>query len=314
MTLPVVVVAGPTASGKSALALSLAERFDGVVINADSMQLYLELNILTDRPNLEALTRAPHVLYGGVAAAQRCSAGQWLAMASAEIEHARQKRRVAIVTGGTGLYLRALTVGLADIPEIPPAIRRDARSRLMAVGAAGIHAELTRSDPIMAARLHASDGQRLARAWEVLEATGQSLADWQDAPNQAPPADWSFFSIQLMPPRETVYVACDTRFDHMMARGALEEARALAALNLDPNLPAMKAVGVPPLIRFINGEIPLEEACRLAQRDTRRFARRQIAWYRNQLVPTLSLSAQYSKSLNLKIFPLLSEFLLTTDR
>ena len=314
MTLPVVVVAGPTASGKSALALSLAERFDGVVINADSMQLYLDLDILTDRPGSEALARAPHVLYGVVTAAQRCSAGQWRAMACAEIERARQKRRVAIVTGGTGLYLRALTVGLADIPEIPPAIRRAARAHLTAVGAAGIHAELTRSDPIMAARLHASDGQRLARAWEVLEATGQSLADWQDAPNQSPPADWRFFSIRLMPPREAIYVACDTRFDHMMARGALEEARSLAALNLDPSLPAMKAVGVPPLIRFINSEIPLEEACRLARRDTRRFARRQIAWFRNQLVPTLSLSTQYSKSLNLKIFPLISEFLLTTDR
>ena len=314
MTLPVIVVAGPTASGKSALALSLAERFDGVVINADSMQLYLELDILTDRPDSEALARAPHVLYGAVTAMQRCSAGRWRAMAGTEIELARQNRRVAIVTGGTGFYLRALMVGLADIPDIPSVIRREARARLTTVGAAGIHAELTKSDPVMAARLHASDGQRLARAWEVLEATGQSLADWQDAPNQAPPADWRFFSIRLMPPREAVYVACDARFDHMIARGALEEARALAALKLDPSLPAMKAVGVPPLIRFINGEIPLEEACRLARRDTRRFARRQIAWFRNQLVPTLSLSTQYSKSLNLEIFPLISEFLLTIDR
>ena len=314
MTLPVIVVAGPTASGKSALALSLAERFDGVVINADSMQLYLELDILTDRPDSEALARAPHVLYGAVTAMQRCSAGRWRAMAGTEIELARQNHRVAIVTGGTGFYLRALTVGLADIPDIPSVIRREARARLTTVGAAGIHAELTKSDPVMAARLHASDGQRLARAWEVLEATGQSLADWQDAPNQAPPADWRFFSIRLTPPREAVYVACDARFDRMIAQGALEEARALAALKLDPSLPAMKAVGVPPLIRFINGEIPLEEACRLARRDTRRFARRQIAWFRNQLVPTLSLSTQYSKSLNLEIFPLISEFLLTIDR
>ena len=235
-------------------------------------------------------------------------------MASTEIELARRKRRMAIVTGGTGLYLRALTMGLADIPDIPPAIRHEARARLTAVGAAGIHAELTKSDPIMAARLHASDGQRLARAWEVMEATGQSLADWQDAPDKAPPEDWSFFSIRLMPPREAVYFACDNRFDNMMARGALEEARALAALNLDPDLPAMKAGGVPPLIRCINGEISLEAACRLARRDTRRFARRQIAWFRNQLVPTLSLDTQYSKSLNSEIFSLISEFLLTTNR
>lgn len=313
MTLPVIVVAGPTASQKSALALSLAEHFDGVVINADSMQLYLELDILTDRPGPEALARAPHVLYGVIAAAQTCSAGRWRAMAIAEIKRARRKRRVAIVTGGTGLYLRALTVGLADIPDIPPAIRRAVRARLAAVGAAGIHAELARRDPIMAARLHASDGQRLARAWEVLETTGQSLADWQDAPDQAPPADWQFFSIRLMPPREAVYAACDTRFDRMMARGALEEARSLAALDLDPGLPSMKAVGVPPLIRFIDGEIRLEEARRLARRDTRRFARRQMTWFRNQLAPTLSLSTQYSQSLDLQIFPLISEFLLTTD-
>ena len=314
MTLPVVVVAGPTASGKSALALALAERFDGVVVNADSMQLYHELDILTDRPGPEALARAPHVLYGVVAAAESCSAGRWRTMAGTEIERARRKRRLAIVTGGTGLYLRALTVGLADIPDIPPAIRRTGRARLTAVGATGIHAELARRDPVMAARLGATDGQRLVRAWEVLEATGQSLAEWQDAPDQAPPADWRFYSIRLLPPRDAVYAACDARFDRMMGRGAAEEARALAALNLDPGLPAMKAVGVPPMIRFVDGEIPLEEARRLAQRDTRRFARRQMTWFRNQMAPTMSLSAQYSESLNSKIFPLISEFLLTTNR
>ncbi len=314
MTVPVVVVAGPTASGKSTLALALAERFDGTVINADSMQLYHELDILTDRPGQEALARAPHILYGVVGAAERCSAGQWRTMAGAEIERARRERGVAIVTGGTGLYLRALTAGLADIPDIPPTIRRAARAHLVAVGAAGIHAELAGRDPVMAARLKATDGQRLARAWEVLEATGQSLAEWQDAPDQAPPANWRFFSIRLMPPREAVYAACDARFDRMMGRGALEEARALAALGLDPGLPAMKAVGVPPLIRFIDGEITLEEAHQLAERDTRRFARRQMTWFRNQLTPTLSLSAQYSESLNSIIFPLISEFLLTTDR
>ena len=167
VTLPVVVIAGPTASGKSALALSLAERFDGVVINADSMQLYLELDILTDRPVPEALVRAPHVLYGVVTAAQRCSAGKWRAMAGTEIELARRNRRVAIVTGGTGLYLRALTTGLADIPDIPPAIRREALAHLTAVGAAGIHAELSQSDPIMAARLRPSDDRQDATKYSM---------------------------------------------------------------------------------------------------------------------------------------------------
>ena len=314
MTVPIVVVAGPTASGKSALALALAERFDGVVVNADSMQLYQELDILTDRPGPEALARAPHALYGVVAAADGCSVGKWRTMAGAEIERARRKRRAAFVTGGTGLYLRALSSGLAAIPDIPPAIRRTARVRLAAIGPAGFHAELARHDPVMAARLGVSDGQRLVRAWEVLEATGQSLAEWQDAPDQAPPADWRFFSLRLLPPREAVYAACDDRFDRMIERGAVEEVRALAALGLDPGLPAMKAVGVPPMIRFVAGDMPLEEARRLAQRDTRRFARRQMTWFRNQLVPTLSLSAQYSESMNSIIFPLISDFLLTVDR
>ena len=314
MTFPVVVVAGPTASGKSALALALAERFDGVVVNADSMQLYHELDILTDRPGPAALARAPHALYGVVAAAEGCSVGRWWTMAGAEIERARRERRVAFVTGGTGLYIRALMAGLAAIPDIPTAIRRAARAHLAAVGPAGIHAELAERDPAMAARLGVSDRQRLVRAWEVLEATGQSLAEWQKAPNQAPPEDWRFFSLRLLPPREMVYAACDDRFDRMIERGALEEVRVLAALDLDPGLPAMKAVGVPPMIRSVAGDIPLEEARHLAQRDTRRFARRQMTWFRNQLTPTVSLSAQYSESMNSIIFPLISDFLLTTDQ
>ncbi len=313
MTVPVVVVAGPTASGKSALALALAERFDGVVVNGDSMQLYRELEILTDRPGPAALSRAPHALYGVVAAAETCSVGRWRTMAHAEIERARRMRRVAIVAGGSGLYLRALTVGLAAIPDIPPAVRDAARERCAALGETAFHAELARRDPVMAVRLGATDGQRLTRAWEVLEATGQSLAEWQDGPDEGPPADWRFFSIRLAPPREAVYAACNARFDRMVERGAVAEARALAAFGLDPGLPAMKAVGVPPLIRFVEGEIAFDEARRRAQRDTRRFARRQMTWFRHQMVPTLSLSAQYSESLNSKIFSLISSFLLTDD-
>ncbi len=314
MTVPVVVVAGPTASGKSALALALAQRFDGVVVNADSMQLYRELEILTDRPGPAALARAPHALYGVVGAAETCSAGRWRTLAHGEIERARRERRVPIVTGGTGLYLRALTVGLAAIPDVPPAVRNSARERIAALGGAAFHAELARRDPVMAARLTATDSQRLTRAWEVLEATGQSLAEWQDGPDEGPPADWRFYTIRLAPPREAVYAACDARFDRMVERGAVAEARALATLGLDPGLPAMKAVGVPPLIRFVEGEISFEEARRRVQRDTRRFARRQTTWFGNQMAPTLTLSAQYSESLNSKIFSLISNFLLTADR
>ncbi len=314
MSVPVVIVAGPTTSGKSALALALAERFDGVVVNADAMQIYRELDILTDRPGPAALARAPHVLYGIVAAAEPCSVGRWRNMAAAEIERVHRERRVAIVTGGTGLYLRALTDGLAAIPDIPPAVRDAARERLAALGEAAFHAELARRDPVMAARLTTGDRQRLARAWEVLEATGRSLAEWQDGPDEGPPADWRIHSILLMPPREAVYAACDARFDHMIERGAVDEARALAALGLDPGLPAMKAVGVPPLIRHIEGEISVDEARRLAQRDTRRFARRQMTWFRHQMTATFSPVEQYSESLNSKIFSLISDFLLTADR
>jgi len=235
-------------------------------------------------------------------------------MAHAEIERAGRERRVACVTGGTGLYLRALTAGLAVIPDIPPAIRRAARAHLAAVGPVEFHAELAQRDSVMAARLRVSDRQRLMRAWEVLEATGQSLAAWQDAPDQVPPADWKIFSFRLLPPRETVYAACNDRFDRMIDRGAVEEARAFAALDLDPSLPAMKAVGVPPMLRFVAGDMTLEDARQSAQRDTRRYARRQMTWFRNQMTPTETLSEQYSERLNSKIFPIISDFLLTTDQ
>ncbi len=313
MTVPVVVVAGPTASGKSALALALAERFGGVVVNADSMQLYRELEILTARPDPAARARAPHVLYGVVTAAESCSVGLWRTMAGAEIARAGRDHRLAIVTGGTGLYLRALTDGLAAIPDIPAAVRRATRERLASLGGPAFHAELAARDPVMAARLGAADGQRLARAWEVLEATGRSLADWQDGADEGPPGDWRFFSIRLMPPREAVYAACDARFERMLEQGAVAEARALAALDLDPGLPAMKAVGVPPLIRFVRDALTFDEARRQVLRDTRRFARRQMTWFRNQMTPTLSLDEQYSESLEAKIFSLISEFLLNTD-
>lgn len=309
MTRPIVVVAGPTASGKSALAVDLAERFDGCPINADSMQLYRELAVLTAQPDAAARARAPHRLYGVVAMADGCSVGRWRGMAAREIETCHRAGRLPIVVGGTGLYLHALTRGLAHIPPTPRAVRARVRERLRTAGAGAVHAELARRDPEMAARLAPRDGQRAARALEVLESTGRSLAAWQRRPVDAPP--WPVATLLLSPPRDALYAACDARFDRMMEAGALDEAESVAALGLPSDLPAMKAVGLPPLLRHLAGEIPLDEARRLGKRDTRRYAKRQLTWQRHRLTPTRTCGEQHSERLNAKIFPIISDFLLT---
>jgi tRNA dimethylallyltransferase len=279
---PVVVIGGPTASGKSALALALGREAGGTVINADSIQLYRELRVLSDRPEADLIEGVPHRLFGVRSAADPCSAAQWRALAVAEIEAARARGRLPIVVGGTGLYLDALLRGLSPVPDIPEAVRRRVRERLAQEGPAALHATLAARDPEMAARLRPSDRQRLARALEVLEATGRSLADWQKAPGLAP-AGLAFRCFVLMPDRAALYAACDARWERMVAAGALEEARRLAALGLEPRLPAMKALGLRPLLRHLAGEIGLEEAGQLARQETRRYAKRQTTWFRHQL-------------------------------
>ena len=309
----VVVVAGPTASGKSALALEIAEAFRGTVINADSMQVYRELPILTAAPDRAARARVPHRLFGVIPAREGCSAGHWRGLAVAEIAAANDAGRLAVVVGGTGLYLRVLLTGLARIPPVPNGLRRAVRGRLGRDGAAALHAELAARDPVMAARLTPGDGQRVARAIEVLEATGRSLADWQ-RPRPGPGAAdrLRFLTLLLMPPRAALYAACDARFEAMIAHGALDEARALGAGGLDPALPAMKAVGLRELLRHGAGEITLEEASRLGRQATRRYAKRQITWFRNQMIPDHTIGAQYSETIKPKIFSYISNFLLTS--
>ena len=309
MTRPVVVIAGPTASGKSDLALELAERFDGTLINADSMQLYHELAVLTARPGPDARARAPHRLYGIISMAEGCSVGRWRELASGEIDDAHHAGRLPIVVGGTGLYLRALILGLARIPSVPGAIRDRVRDRLRDIGAEALHRELAVRDPVMSARLSPRDAQRVVRAIEVLEATGRSLAVWQQS--QADAAPWPVSSFLLLPPREVLYAACDARFDRMITTGALDEARDVVALDLPASLPAMKVVGLRPLLRHLAGELPLDEACRLGKRDTRRYAKRQFTWFRHQLTPTQIFEEKYSESLNSIIFPIISDLLLT---
>ena len=286
---PLVVVAGPTASGKSALALDLAEEFGGVIINADSMQVYAELCILTNRPGPADEARAPHRLFGVVSVREACSAARWRGLAMAEIETAAGRGEVPIVVGGGGLYLRALVRGLAPVPDVPVAARDEARARHARLGGEAFHAALAARDPQMAARLHAGDTQRLIRAWEVIAATGRSLADWQAMAPEAP-LDASVYTALVAPERVALYAACDARFERMLADGALEEVAALDALGLDARLPAMKALGVPALRRHLRGEIPLAQARATGQQATRNYAKRQLTWFRHQITAELTLS------------------------
>ena len=285
-----VLIAGPTASGKSALAMALAEAADGVVINTDSMQVYRDLRILTARPTPADEARVPHRLYGTVDAAINCSAGAWVAAAAPVLAAARAAGRLPIFTGGTGLYFKALTRGLSAVPPVPPAVREAVRTRLARDGVAALHAELARRDPVSAAKLKPRDQARIARALEVVEATGRPLPDWhrEGLPPLLPAGN--VVALFLAPDRKALYERIDRRFTAMLAAGALEEVAALAARRLDPLLPAMKAHGVPALIRHLAGEITLAEAAAIGQLDTRHYAKRQFTWFRHQL-PEFTWSA-----------------------
>lgn len=308
---PVLIVAGPTASGKSGLALAVAEEFDGVIINADSMQIYRELRVLTARPSAEDEARAPHRLYGVLSAREVGSAALWRTMALAEIAAAHAAGKLAIVCGGTGLYLKALTQGLSPMPEPPADLREAWRARLAAEGAAALHRELAVLDPEMAARLKPGDSQRILRALEVFEATGRSLAEWQRIPAGGPPAGLRFATILLAPPRDILYAACDRRLAAMLESGALDEVRQLTALGLDPALPAMKAVGIAEFAAHLAGNRDLATALAAARQATRHYAKRQTTWFRHQLIADFTISAQFSETLNDEIFAFIRQKLLT---
>jgi tRNA dimethylallyltransferase len=278
-----VLIAGPTASGKSALALELAEKTGGVVINTDSMQVYRDLRIITARPTPDEEWRVPHCLYGHVDAAVNFSAGAWVTDAANMLAEVRAQKRLPIFVGGSGLYFKALTRGLSAVPPIPAEVREGVRARLERDGVEALHAELAQRDPISAERLKPRDRTRIARALEVVEATGRSLTDWhrEGLPPLLPPGQFS--ALFLAPERDQLYARIDARFDAMLAAGALEEVAALASRKLDPLLPAMKAHGVPVLIRHLNGEISREEAAEIGRADTRHYAKRQFTWFRHQL-------------------------------
>ena len=274
------IIAGPTGSGKSALALALAERLGGVVINADSMQVYRELRVVTARPGPADEARVPHALYGVRAAAEPGNAGWWRDAALEAMEAARAAGRLPILCGGTGLYLSALTQGIAPVPGIADAPRQEARGLLAELGAAGLHARLAQDDPETALRLRPNDGQRLARAWEVWRATGRGLAAWQR--EAAAPPGWRFRMVLLDPPRPELRQRLAARFGAMLAEGAVAEVQALLALNLDPALPLLRAVGVPELAAHIRGVCSLEEAAARSVLASGQYAKRQTTWFRNR--------------------------------
>lgn len=307
---PVVVVAGPTASGKSGLAVAAAEDLDGVVINADSMQVYRDLHIVTARPGAEDCARAPHQLYGVLDGADVCSAGRWREMAEREIRAAIAGGRVPIVVGGTGLYLKALMEGFSAVPTVDRNVVAEVEARMQRQGPEGLHADLTERDPAMAERLRPSDRQRLVRAVSVLEATGRSLADWQA--DFIPSAnDLAFHTVLLMPPRPALYANCDARFDAMVAAGAMDEVRALLDRGLSASCPVMRAIGVSELGAVIEGRMSLEGAKAKAQQATRNYAKRQTTWFRHQIIADQVLKAQFSESHTREIFSKIRHFVLT---
>ncbi len=278
-----ILIAGPTASGKSALALALAEKLGGIIVNADSMQVYRDLRVITARPSPEEARRVPYRLYGHVDAAENYSVGRWCRDVAEVLRELKAQKRTAILVGGTGLYFKALATGLAAVPPISSDIRATVRGRLQSEGVRPLYAELIERDPDTANRLMPNDRSRISRALEVMLATGRSLTDWQRE-GMPPLIDAARTAkVFITCERAELVRRIETRFAKMLDAGALEEVRRLAARRLDPSLPAMKAHGVPWLIRHLAGEISLDEAAARSVMDTRRYAKRQLTWFRNQM-------------------------------
>ncbi len=304
-----VAFGGPTASGKSAAALAAAKEFGGVVINADSMQVYRELAILTARPDAASMADVPHRLYGVLSAGDACSAGRWRAMALAEIDAAQAAGKLPILAGGTGLYLEALRDGIAPIPPVPENIRERARALGLAEDGPALHARLARIDPAAAAALRPSDRQRIVRAWQVMTATGRSILEWQrEGGDQDAPELTTFL---FLPERAALYAACDRRFEQMIEAGAIDEVQALLAMGLDPGLPAMKAVGVREIAAYLRGEIGRAEMIARGQQATRNYAKRQYTWFRRRVPAARIFDEQYSERLDRDIFTKIRESRLT---
>jgi tRNA dimethylallyltransferase len=303
--LQAVLIAGPTGAGKSALALAVARAHRGVVINADSMQVYRELRVITDRPSAEDEAAAPHRLYGHVGAAEPYSVARWLADAEAAIAEARASGRLPVVVGGTGLYFKALLEGLSPVPEIPAEVRE--RWRAAAEAGAALHPILAARDPAMAARLNPSDTQRIVRALEVWEATGRSLSYWQSQPSAPMLHADACVKVVATLDREMLCERLDTRMAHIAEHGGQAEAAALMRLGLPQTAPAMRAIGVRPLIAHARGEVSLAEAVIQAQIETRRYAKRQMTWVRRHMIAWEWVDTQQMERTKDKLINIISE-------
>lgn len=278
-----ILIAGPTASGKSALAIELARRLNGVVINADSMQVYRDLRILTARPTAQEEAQTPHLLFGHVDAAVNYSAGLWIADVRQAIAATRAEGRTPVIAGGTGLYFKALLHGLSDIPQVPGAVRERVRAAAEGQPTPDLHARLASLDQASANRLKSNDRQRILRALEVFAATGRSLTSFQAQRGDPVLVASRCRCVFLAPDRRALYGRIDQRFDAMLANGALDEVKALGARRLDPALPAMRAHGVPGLLAFLNGALSEQDAVAKGKLDTRHYAKRQFTWFRHQM-------------------------------
>ena len=300
------MICGPTAAGKSGLALALAEAWGGTVINADSMQLYRDLRVVTARPDAADEARAPHRLYGVVDGAERASVAAWLDLLAVEVAAARDAGSLPIVIGGTGMYLQAALDGIAPIPEVPRDIHKACLDELASQGGAAFRAALATHDPSTAARLFDGDSQRLVRAMGVVRATGRSISAWQTDPHQGALSGVPL-RLAVMPPRDETYDRIDRRFAMMMETGAVEEVTTLAGRRLDPSLPVMKALGVREIMAMQAGEISRERAIELASRDSRHYAKRQMTWIRNNFSAQKTITEKFSERITEEIFSILSK-------
>jgi tRNA dimethylallyltransferase len=298
MTPPrVIVITGPTASGKSALALALAQARQGTVINADAMQTYDAFPILTAQPTAREQADVPHRLYGVLPLSETLSAAHWRTLAAAEIDRCLGEGRTPILCGGSGLYLRTLMQGIAAIPDAPPGLRDQANAEWQAMGADSFRARLAERDPAIVARLKPGDRQRHVRAWEVWLATGRPLSLWQQGEGEA--VRWRFVTVLLAPERGWLRARIESRFDAMLAAGVLAEVRAAFDRLPDPRSPGLKAHGAPELFSHFRGELSLDDARRIAIDHTRQYAKRQMTWFRHQMIPDLVLDPQVSPALGL---------------
>jgi len=290
----ILIVGGPTASGKSELALDLARKFRGTIINADSMQMYRELRLLTARPSPAEEKIVPHRLYGAIAGRERCSAGRWRSLALSEIDSAQRAGRLPILVGGTGLYFRSLLKGLAPVPDIPQSVRQAATALCADLGVKEIYRRLAERDPEGAAKIHPANIQRVLRAYEVMEATGKSLGHWQA--KQTGSADYSGKAVALViePAREALYASCDSRTVLIAESGGIEEVATLRGLGLDHSFPVMKALGVRELGAYLDGQVTRAQAEENLSRATRRYAKRQTTWFRHQMPEATRFPACYN--------------------